>query len=203
MQTPKNLKQLQRRVYWYYHQDGLVDILFGLGVIGFGLMLMTGIVVFNILAWIPCVFYMPIKKAITIPRLGYVRMQSKRTQLWGWISVLFGLVILGMVLGLLIMLRNDRLPANWQTWLRAYDMLIIGGLLSMPLMIISFLTGLRRMLGYVGLIFMIIVSGAWLGIEPPIYMIALGVIILLVGCLYLGTFLIRYPIDKQGAQNDR
>lgn len=201
MNTPNDLKQLQQRVYWSYHQDGLVDILFGLGVIGFGLMLLTGVVVFNILAWVPLAFYVPIKRAVTIPRYGYVEIQSGRTRRWAVISVLVGAAALFLVLGLTSLIRNDRLPAGWQAWLSSYDMLIIGALLSIPLTLISALTGLRRMLGYVGLVFAVILGGILLGIQPGLYMIALGAIILLIGAVYLGRFLSRYPIQPLGAQN--
>lgn len=201
MNTPNDLKQLQQRVYWSYHQDGLVDILFGLGVIGFGLMLLTGVVIYDILAWVPLAFYVPIKRAVTIPRYGYVEIQSGRTRRWAVISVLVGAAALFLVLGLTSLIRNDRLPAGWQAWLSSYDMLIIGALLSIPLTLISALTGLRRMLGYVGLVFAVILGGILLGIQPGLYMIALGAIILLIGAVYLGRFLSRYPIQPLGAQN--
>jgi hypothetical protein len=202
MRTPNDLKQLQQRVYWSYHQDGLVDILFGLGVIGFGLMLLTGNVIFNILAWFPLIFYAPIKRAVTVPRLGYVEIESKRSLRWGVISVVIGVAVLFLVLMLPIMLRNGLLPESWQALLSAYDMLIIGGLLLIPLIIVSALTGLRRLLGYAGLIILGILIGIQLGIEPGIYMIALGAIILLVGAIYLVRFLSRYPVQQLDAQND-
>lgn len=201
MNTPNDLKQLQQRVYWSYHQDGLVDILFGLGVIGFGLMLLTGVVIYDILAWVPLAFYVPIKRAVTIPRYGYVEIQSGRTRRWAVISVLVGAAALFLVLGLTSLIRNDRLPAGWQAWLSSYDMLIIGALLSIPLTLISALTGLRRMLGYVGLVFAVILGGIMLGIQPGLYMITLGAIILLIGAVYLGRFLSRYPIQPLGARN--
>jgi hypothetical protein len=201
MNTPDDLKQLQQRVYWSYHQDGLVDILFGLGVIGFGLMMLTGVVIYDILAWVPLAFYVPIKRAVTIPRYGYVEIQSGRTRRWAVISVLVGAAALFLVLGLTSLIRNDRLPAGWQVWLSSYDMLIIGALLSIPLTLISALTGLRRMLGYVGLVFAVILGGILLGIQPGLYMITLGAIILLIGAVYLGRFLSRYPIQPLGARN--
>jgi hypothetical protein len=202
MSTPKNLKQLERRVYWYYHQDGLVDILFGLGLIGFGLMMLTGNVVYNVLGWIILVtFYMPIKKAVTIPRLGYVQFHSRRTVRWGLISFVIGVVVLILVLGLVNQTRNERLPASWQAMLREYDMLVIGALLSIPLTLVSALTGLLRPLAYIGLSLLVILAGIQLGIQPPIYMIALGAIIMLIGSIYLARFMIRHPAHRLDGQN--
>jgi general stress protein CsbA len=201
MSTPNNLKQLQQRVYWSYHQDGLVDIFFGLGLIGFGLMLLTGIIIYNILAWLPLAFYVPIKKAVTIPRLGYAQFETKRTLKWLVASLLIGATVLMLVLVLVIQIRNESLPASWRAILRAYDMLIIGGLLSIPLALSSALTGLRRLLGYIGLIFLVILAGIQFGIQPSFYMIAVGVAIMIVGCVYLARFMSRYPIHQPDMQN--
>jgi general stress protein CsbA len=199
MTTPDNLKRLQQRVYWSYHQDGLVDMMFGLGLIGFGLMLLTGIVIYNILAWLPLAFYVPIKNAVTIPRLGYAQFERKRTLKWGIASLLIGATMLLLVFVLVIQIRNENLPASWGAILRAYDMLIIGGLLSIPLALFSALTGLRRPLGYIGLIFLVILAGIQLGIEPPFYIIGLGVMIMLIGCVYLARFVSRYPTQQLDA----
>jgi hypothetical protein len=203
METPNNLKQLQQRVHLYYHQDGLVDILFGLGLIGFALMMQTGNVIYNILGWIcSLAFYLQAKKAITIPRLGFIQFQLKHTRKWGLISLVVGSILLVLFLGLTILIRNERLPASAQAVLRTYDMLIIGSLLSIPLTIVSALTGLRRPLGYIVLILLVILVGIQLGIQPPFYIIALGVIIILVGTFLLGRFLIRYPTRQPSPQND-
>jgi len=199
MTTPNNLKQLQQRVYWSYHQDGLVDIMFGLGLIGFGLMLLTGNPIYNILAWLPLAFYVPIKKAVTIPRLGYAQFGTKRTLKWAVASLVIGVALLLIVLGLTVMLRNGSLPASWRSVLRVYDMLIIGGLLSIPLALVSALTGFQRPLGYIALIFIVILAGIQLGIQPSYYMIAVGVVIMLIGWVYLARFVSRYPVQQLDA----
>ena len=49
MSQDKELKDLARKAYISYHQDGIIDILLGIGILGFGLMLLTGSVVFNML----------------------------------------------------------------------------------------------------------------------------------------------------------
>jgi len=72
MSQEKQFKDLGRKAYLSYHQDGLIDILIGLGILGFGLMMLTDSVVFNMLAWMPIIFYVPLKNRITVPRFGYV-----------------------------------------------------------------------------------------------------------------------------------
>jgi hypothetical protein len=196
MSLRNDLNKLQRQVYWSYHQDGLIDILFGLGVIGFGLMLVTGNVIFGTLAWLPWIFYMPIKNAITVPRLGFVKIQTKRTLKWAVISIGVGVVMLAFVFVLIGLMRGGYLSPGWQALLTQYDTLLIATLLSVPLIIISALSGLKRMIGYVGMIFLIALVGIKLGIELPIISVVDGIAILAIGLFYLSRFLYRHPIGK-------
>ena len=80
MSQDKQFKELSRKAYLSYHQDGLIDILIGLGILGFGLMMLTDSIVFNLLAWMPIIFYVPLKNRITVPRFGYVQFSSERTK---------------------------------------------------------------------------------------------------------------------------
>ena len=80
MSQSDELKKLSRKAYLSYHQDGLIDILIGLGVLGFGLMMLTDSVVFNMMAWMPIIFYVPLKNRITVPRFGYVQFTSERVK---------------------------------------------------------------------------------------------------------------------------
>lgn len=202
MSLRNDLNKLQRQVYSSYHQDGLIDILFGLGVTGFGLMLVTGSVIFNTLAWLPWIFYMPIKNAITVPRLGFVKIQSKRTLKWAVTSVAFGVVMLAFVFVLIGLIRSGYLAAGWQALLSQYDAFIIAALLSIPLIIISAFTGLRRMIGYVGMIFLFALVGIKLGIELPIITVVDGITILAIGLFYLARFLYHHPLGKtENTQN--
>ena len=41
MSQGDDFKKLERQAYLTYHQDGLLDIAFGLGILGVGLMLLT------------------------------------------------------------------------------------------------------------------------------------------------------------------
>lgn len=196
MSLRNDLNKLQRQVYWSYHQDGLIDILFGLGVTGFGLMLVTDNVIFGSLAWLPWIFYMPIKNAITVPRLGFVKIQTKRTLKWAVISIGVGVLMLAFVFVLIGLIRAGYLSAGWQTLSTQYVTLFITTLLAIPLIMISALSGLRRMIGYVGMIFLIALVGIKLGIDLPIIAVVDGIIILAIGLFYLSRFLYRHPIDK-------
>lgn len=201
LSTGEDLQALQRKVYLEYHQDGLVDCLLGLGMCGFGLMLLTDVVVFNLLAWIPLALYVPIKNAVTVPRFGYVRFDSRRSLRWGLIALAAGGLMLVLVLGFAFIQRSGSLPGEWQAFLETYHMLIVSGLLAVPLTLASAVTGLRRLLGYAAVLMLLTLLGIRFGIHPGLYFIALGLGVLGIGLVLLVRFLRRYPVRNSEAVN--
>ena len=197
MSQDKEFKELARKAYISYHQDGLIDILLGLGILGFGLMLLTGSVIFNMLAWLPIIFYVPFKNRITVPRFGYVQFaaeQKKRNYLW--LALAVGVVALAFFLGLYLFTISGNLPFWLENMLHRYDLLLLGGLLAIPMVIGGVLTGLNRLYAYAIFTILIILVGIALGIDAPYYFIFLGLVILAVGCLLLVRFLQLYPLEK-------
>jgi len=197
MSQDKESKELARRVYTSYHGDGLIDILIGVGIIGFGLMMLTGNVVFNMLAWMPILLYVPIKNRVTVPRFGYVQFTSKekrKAQLLTGVAV--GVLLFALFLGLYFFTASGNMPLWLQNMLQRFDLLVLGFLLAVPMIIGGALTGLTRFYAYAGLIMVIIGTGIYLGIDAPYYVIFLGLVILVVGIALLVRFLRRYPLEK-------
>ncbi|HSO26880.1 MAG TPA: hypothetical protein VLS48_02340 [Anaerolineales bacterium] len=193
------LLALRRKIYLEYHQDGLIDCLLGLGMIGFGAMLYTGMVLFNILAWLPLAFYVPIKNALTIPRFGYARFDSHRSRKWMLISLVVGVGLLALTISFIGVLRSGAITGGWQALLTRYHMFIVSGLLAFPLIAVSALTGLRRLLAYAGLIILVTGMGIELDLHPGLYFIGLGVTVLAIGLALLFRFLNRYPRQPEAA----
>ncbi|MBU7019023.1 MAG: hypothetical protein HXS44_16050 [Theionarchaea archaeon] len=73
-----NLKELERKAFASYFEDGLWDIFLGIFMAGMGIRSLTDNVVFTLLAMagIPILFLG--KKAITLPRIGYVKFSQTR-----------------------------------------------------------------------------------------------------------------------------
>ena len=57
MSQENDFKKLQQRTYESYHQDGLIDIIIGLGFIGFSLNMAFDNSAFIFLAWMPIIFW--------------------------------------------------------------------------------------------------------------------------------------------------
>jgi hypothetical protein len=60
-----------------YHQDGIPDLIAGLVVLGFGTYIMTNNFAFLMASDFVMLMYYVLKRRITIPRFGYVRIDSE------------------------------------------------------------------------------------------------------------------------------
>lgn len=193
-----DFKELRKKLYLSYHQDGLIDIIIGATILGFGLQIATENSAFLFLTWIWAILYTPLKNRITVPRLGYVRFEEERkTTMRLGLMVVIGVLVLAMFTGLFLFLRADSLPQTLSDWLKQYYMLVLGIFMAIPLIGIAFWGGINRLVIYAGLIIVVIFGGIQLGIDPPVYMIALGCLILLSGLWILFRFLKQYPIANK------
>ncbi len=194
MSDNDQLKKLSRRAYLSYHQDGLIDILIGLGILGFGLMMLTGNVVFNMLAWMPVLFYVPLKNRITIPRFGFVQFTPERVQrVRLLLAVMVGMLALAAGLGLAVFAAFEDMPPVLAMLAVGEGMMLIGGLFTLMLLAAGAITGLNRLFVYAILTLLIVPGGVVLGVAPEWRVIFLGVLILVIGIIYLARFLRTYP----------
>ena len=194
MSQDDQLIKLSRRAYLSYHQDGLIDILIGLGFLGFGLMMFFDNVVFNMLAWMPIIFYVPFKNRITVPRFGYVQFSSERTKNLRLLLILAaGLLLL---VGLYFFAVYSDMPPLIETLTGGDGMLVIGGLFGLMLIVAGLVTRLDRLFVYAFLALVILPSGALLGIKPAVRVILVGTLILSIGIILLVRFVRAYLLPK-------
>jgi hypothetical protein len=198
MNHEKKLKELHRKTYLSYHKDGLIDIIIGASVLGFGLFMALESVVFSILGWIWLTLYMPLKKRITYPRFGYVEWKpaQKASQQWA-VSIVIGLLVLLVGIVFLLGVRSGDMPATMISFLRQFHMLLLGMLMAILAVAAGLFTGIRRLYTYAGLTVLIILGGMWLKIEPAFYIMTIGGLILLWGVWLLGRFLHDYPLPAE------
>ena len=111
MNEKQAFDKLRRRAYLEYHKDGILDILIGLCVIGFGLNMLTDSSALLILSWMPIIFYVPLKNRITVPRFGYVRFDSDRSRsVRASMGILSGVLMLGLFIGIYVFTVGDKIP---------------------------------------------------------------------------------------------
>ena len=85
MTKEPNLKEIERKAYMSYHQDGLLDIFAGLYILGFGLGILMqiiwdfsfGIIIPAILITTVLPIWVAAKRKITMPRIGFVNFGTR------------------------------------------------------------------------------------------------------------------------------
>ena len=192
MSQEQDFKKLQQRTYQSYHQDGLIDIIIGLAMIGFGLMLAFDSSVFMFMSWMPIIFYVPFKNRITVPRIGYVKFSSSNLRLAMALGT--GLLVMLFIVGLYLFAVSDNISFQVREWLGQY--LWLGGLVAVCFLGTALLTGITRFYAYAGLILLIFSVGTWLAIQPFFIVITSGLLIEITGVWLLVRFLVKYPLNS-------
>jgi hypothetical protein len=198
MSQEQDFKKLQQRTYQSYHQDGLIDMIIGWSMIGFGLNMALDNSAFLFFAWLPIIFYVPFKNRITVPRIGYVKFTASNRIVIG--AVLAGLLVLLLGLFVFFLAGPDLIPTQINFWLRQNYMLLLGSIAALCFAGAALLTSITRLYAYAIIIVAIFAGGTWLDINPPIFVIATGLLIEAVGIWMLVRFLRKYPLaSEEGA----
>jgi hypothetical protein len=194
MSQDKQFKQLERMAYLSYQQDGIVDLLVGWATLAFGLNMVMDSSIWTILAWMPIIFYVPLKNRITVPRLGYVKFDPHRGSPSKWI---ISFLILGFLalfaLGVVVFLLS-RSGSSAIDWIREYTLLFYGLVGAIGFGLAGLISGIRRFLLYALLSLLIMGGGQLLGVEEYIPFFLLGGSILVAGAVLLTRFIRRYPL---------
>jgi hypothetical protein len=183
-----NMKEIERKVFTSYFDDGIYDMMIGLLFLVFGLGLYLDIggligVFTGLAAVMPLIF----KRSVTLPRYGLIKPlehQKRKLSTLGIASVVVGLLVffvfvVGSASSITSILRTNGLLLMGLLW---------GGMLSL----LAYFLHYERLYLYALLIAFSFVSGEWL-ISLPIKMILSGSIILINGIRVMIRFLQRYP----------
>ena len=211
---PKNniLREIEKKTYMSYHQDGLLDIFIGIYVLlfGTGISLMT-LIEFSTWFIIPAIFpaimipiWISAKKRITMPRIGYVNFGIRGVN--KMMAIFIGLMAAGlgvfMVFGL-----GASMGEGWALTLRDFfisnSMLIIGIGAAVVSSLFAYTMGLKRLYGYGLLIFVLFFTGYFIAIPFEYFLVIIGLVIIISGFALLTRFIRKYPLpqgDKINAQ---
>lgn len=200
MNTPLNLKELERKAFRSFYQDGIWDIFFGLmmfAMYAFTLfnemenngLRVVGLILIEVMAVMFLIFG---KKYITAPRLGNVEFGKGRKRKLGYI---LGLNIFTLLVGIGLFIGFDRISLDTSQ----SELLVplgFGIWISFLTSLMAFFLDFDRLYIY-GLIYGAAFAAVLL-LDIPILFLIASLLILLPGLLIFSRFLLTTkPIEEE------
>jgi hypothetical protein len=203
MSKDTDLKQIEKKTYKFYHQDGIIDLLIGCGIL-FAILcflsemlwLSGSFVIFAV------IFYTSIKQKITIPRIGFVKFGQKGQHRTLFIlTILIGNIFLLFFLGLF--LYRNSIP-QWITEnLITYPSLILGGIACVITVLTALISGIKRFYFYGAAILICFVIGQITSVDLWISSLIVGLLFFLTGIIKLVYFIKKYPFQEKEIFNGK
>jgi hypothetical protein len=194
---PIDLKEIERRAYTSYHEDGILDIFIGIGILIAAMYMMTdlfwmagaSVAVFTL-------FYIQVKKNSTFPRLGQVTFsksrtgRSKKTMLF-----IFLLNVVGLLLGVVFFsaVSGPSNPAWFGFVIRWYGV-VLGVVIAGVEVVFAQLSDLERFNWYAAVTLVVILSVHLLGTPFFTHLAVLGAVVTVAGLYQLQRFRLKYPL---------
>jgi hypothetical protein len=198
MQNNSDLKKLERQAFLTFFKDGLWDICLGLFIISWGLGLLTELA-YLAGTWFVVLWFivLGLKKWITYPRTGYVKLGTREIKFKVQVAILLGIVVL---LGAAIMLvfAYDSRPQ----WISEYFPLLFCGMVALIVITVGEWLGVRRFLIHAALIFGAGVIHQWSELSWACTFITAGSVIFLIGLGILIKFLKDNPKPAVGGTDN-
>jgi hypothetical protein len=202
-----NLREIEKKAYMSYHQDGLLDIFVGVYILGFGLGIWADMIVgfFGFGSIMPAILIatvLPIwiaaKRKITMPRIGFVKFGPGGTT--KLTAIFIGLMVVG--LGVFFVFTF----ASFQSGsLQLHDLIIQNGMLIVGFgslavcVLFGYSMGLKRLYAYGLLALIALVIGHFIGIFFAYILVALGTTVVATGVALLISFVRKYPLQGDKA----
>ena len=186
------IERLNRKTFLAYHRDGIIDILVGVTLVGFGLWLLFDNVLFTYFSWLSFGFYSYLKKMITIPRFGYVRFEEDKKQR----LLFFGFAVILLVLLLVArfyLLETERSNLLISSFLRKNHVYVMSSIGAILLIAFGSWRGVYRFAGYGLLLLMMLIIFFLKGIPGRTALFIMGGLISGIGSILLLTLIQKNP----------
>ena len=198
-----DLRTLERKAYLTYHQDGIVDIFIGLAIITFGVLFLPLFIesswpAFSVIFILWIISYASVKRAITVPRIGYVEFKMRRQRRVMALALL--LVVINVILLLLTALGF--LTPELRTFLNTYGVTLIAFIVGGLFIVCGYILEIQRFMGYGVVAIVVFLIDQFFPMHLAIPIIVLGVVITVYGFVLLYQFLRKYPRAKREFEFD-
>jgi len=200
MSLDLDMKEIERRVYMVYDEDGLVDIALGSVFLVWGVLLAIGPpFLITLLGPMALGIWYVGKRTITVPRVGLIepgpKMANRMRNLALALLLLGALAFVGILLGIL----GD------SSALADYSLGFVGLVVAAGVCGLAYLLQANRLYAYAALLLVAFAGGAALADRITavdmflVSVILAGALIVLSGLVVLARFLRRYPLPVEEA----
>ena len=188
----------QQRVYTHYDQDGLADLLIGLGVLLAGLSMLLDVDVPLAALWV--VLWLPLstsaRKSITARRPANVEAPPEQQKGIAKAALFVAGILLLLVAADMVVLwrqKTGNIPPWFLAGLRDYLTVILGLLGAIVISVMGWLSGLDRLYAYAVATAVVFVGGYLLNAPIALAVAVVGGIVMLWGLGLLVRFVRKYP----------
>lgn len=201
-----DLEEIERRAMKAYNEDGLLDIFIGGYLIFSGLKAFIQLehrnILLSILPGLGVLLYNEVKKLVTYPRIGYMKLTKERRARIARDSIIVILIAAFVTFTGLFTGMGSPESAPWGVLLlNKFNLLFQGGVLAFIFFMLGKIMGVNRLYRYSVLSLLVFPAG-YLYLDSP-YMVTLrnmgtqcaiiGVVMVGYGVLHLRRFIVKYP----------
>jgi hypothetical protein len=191
-----NLKEIERKAYTSYHQDGVIDITIAFVALLFSVIMLGDIYWLGSIGGVSGILaislYAGFKKVLTVPRIGYVKFPQQRAQRMTTVAVALG--VLSFVAGMVAFVQTtSQGTPDWLVLLIENYMLTIGITVAALFMFAGYAFKTKRIYAYALLTLVMFVAGHFIYFPLYYYLTALGTPILICGLFLMIRFVRKYP----------
>jgi len=190
-----NSKETDNRIF-LYHNDGLLDIFAGLGILFAGFFLWTEMV------WMAGIFipvFLPsiqaARKRFQEPRIGSLvrdsHQQAQNQKVFLYVALLMGVLFLA---GIGMFLSFDLISGPVNIWLRKYFLLVIGLIFASVWSFAGAMFKIHRFYLYAAFTFVALGAAQFATLPFWLALVTLGGMVAFVGLLVLNRFVKQNPI---------
>ena len=191
-----NLKEIERKAYASYHQDGVIDITIAFVILLFSVMMLGDFYLLGgiggVSGILAILLYAGFKKLLTVPRIGYVKFPQQRAQRMTAVAIALGTLSAFMGLVAFLQTMSQGTP-DWLMLLIDNYMLTIGITVAALFMFAGYAFKTKRIYAYALLTLVMFVAGHFIHFPLYYYLTALGTLILACGLFLMIRFVRKYP----------
>ncbi len=192
-----NLKDVEKKIYISFLQDGLWDIAVGIMVFAFGLELLLDYFYLAGIIALPFILLPSLKKKITLPRMGYVQFNPERKRWIRFWNIMVSVVLSGTAfLGVVMMIIfTGEFPAM-REWVQHYGGITAALIVALGAYSAGQVTGVQRYSWYAGLAILLLALFLIFPIPGELFPVILGLVIIATGVILLIRFIRKYPLGN-------